>query len=240
MPTVRPQIFQTGPATTITPPEGSQAGDLLLAFLSYESVSWAATLTGGTPEWEPLVSKATTSAGTSTLGTLASGIWWKPASNGETSWALATGGGVEGTYMVMAVIAVTGALLQAPLYTVSGDQTSTTSGSPITTVSSPAGPAPALGDLELRWVGGDNFPTSAMRTWTASSPTVEVADISASYVAAQLTRQDPPAGSSASRTHTVSDGIYAGHGFTLRIRPPAVTAASVLAPTGAARRAASW
>ncbi|WP_433444566.1 hypothetical protein [Nonomuraea sp. CA-141351] len=240
MPTVRPSIFQAISATTtVTPPGGYQAGDLLLAFLSYESLSWTATLTGGTPEWEPLTSKVTSSGtGSSTLGVLASGIWWKPATAGETSWTLGGGPEVDGAYMAMAVVTVADALLEAPQFAVSADQTSTVSGTMLTSITSPAGPTPALGDMELRWVGGDNYPTSASRAWTAPGVTTEVADLSADYVAAQLTRQNTA--STAARAHTVSPGVYAAHGFTLRIRPAAVATATVLSPVAAVHRAAHW
>jgi hypothetical protein len=240
MPTVRPQIFETNDATTtITPPPTAQAGDLLLAFLSYESTLFGATLTGGTPEWELLTSKVTTitNAGT-TQGAVSSGIWWKPAGTGETSWTLTEEGAAPSNYMAAAVVAVTDARLDAPLFTASGDQTNATT--PFTAVTSPAQLVTAAGDLELRWVGADNYNTSALRAWTEPSPTTEVADLSSTFVAAQLTRQALTTTSTPARTHTLTSGsVYAAHGFTVRIRPP-VVARSVLVPTGAAHRAASW
>ncbi|MGW6499341.1 hypothetical protein [Nonomuraea angiospora] len=241
MPAVRQSIFQTSsPTTTVTPPGGTQTGDLLVAFLSYESQSWASTLTGGTPEWQLLTSKVTTSIATSALGAIASGIWWKPATGGETSWVLGGSGGIEGSYMAMAVIAITDAPLQAPLYTESADQTSSVSGNLLTSVSSPAGPIPAVGDVELRWVGADNFPTAATRLWSEPASMIEVVDLSAQYVTAQLTQQTLTSASSPARAHTVSPGIYAAHGFTLRIRGPVASTRSVVSPASATHRAASW
>lgn len=239
MPTVRPEIFETTVSVApVSPPSTAQAGDLLLAFLSAEATIFDFTLTGGTPEWEPLTSKTTVSSnGSSTLGVISSGVWWKPAGNGETNWTL-DGGGTLPDYMAMAVVAITDALLEAPLFTVSGDQASTTT--TLTAVNSPAGPIPAIGDLELRWVGGDNYSTSVMRQWTEPSLTSEVADLSASYVAMQLTRQNITGASSVARAHNVSGGVYAAHGFTLRIRQAAVSRRSFLSPAAAVHRSASW
>ncbi|MEV0149695.1 MULTISPECIES: hypothetical protein [unclassified Nonomuraea] len=235
MPTVRPQIFQaTGTTSTVTPPDGAQAGDLLLAFLSTEDAAFGATLTGGTPEWALLTTKLTSNvSGTNTLGRVSSGIWWKPTSTGETSWALAG----ASQYMGMAVIAITDAMLEPPAFTVSADQASATA---FMTVTSPAGPIPAIGDLELRWVGADNYNTSATGSWEEPALTAEVAELRSSYVTAQLTRQNLTSASSPSRSHTVSSGVLAAHGFTLRIRSAGTPRSSVLTPTAAAHRAASW
>ncbi|MEU4511767.1 hypothetical protein AB0G05_19925 [Nonomuraea wenchangensis] len=243
MPNIRPAVFQSPDAIEVLlSPSTSQPGDLLLAFVSYESGTFDAELTGGTPEWQLLTSKFTTAGGVSDIkGLLATGIWWKPAAAADSSWALDLGE-IDGTYMVSAVVAVTDALLTAPQFTVSADQTASTN--QLTTVTSPAGPSPAIGDLELRWVAGDNYPTSQnLREWNAPAQTSEVVDLNGSYVTGTLTSQTLTAASSPSRNHTLSNGgVFAAHGFTLRIRSAAVLApgAAVLAPAAAAQRAASW
>jgi hypothetical protein len=234
MPAVR-SVYQSSVVNTAaSPPTGMQAGDLLLAFESCESNFWDVTLTGGTPEWELLASKATTVGGS--LGLVASGVWWKAASAADADWVIGRVGVPDMYgYTAVAVAAVTGAALQAPLITASADQTATTA---FTTVTSPAGPPPAVGDLELRWVAGDDYSTSGARSWSSPGSTVELADISASYVAAQLTSQTLTTGSSPSRNHIVTPGLLAAHGFTVRIQ--AAGSATVLIPRSAAHRAATW
>ncbi|MEV4806776.1 hypothetical protein AB0K18_42850 [Nonomuraea sp. NPDC049421] len=240
MPTVRPETYQTAnPPNAIPRPSTAVSGDLLLAFVAYEYPEFDAALTGGTPEWVPLASKSTVSP--TADGVLTSGFWWKPAgTTADTGWRLDFDSGP--TFMVMTIIAVTGTLLEAPPYTVSADQGGT--GSPITTVTSPAGPSPNAEDLELRWVAGDNYLTEATRAWSSPAGTSEIADLDAGYLTGQLTAETLTGPSTSERTHTITGGgVYSAHGFTLRIpglAPPAATAPVVLTPTAAAHRATSW
>jgi hypothetical protein len=236
--TVRPNLFTSAGATgSATSPAGTQAGDLLLAFLSYERPAATATLSGG---WQSLTTKVTDF--TATYGYLASHIWWKTAASGSETWALSDFDGEPMTgFLVMAVAAVTGARTDSPLFTVSGNQGG--QATLITSVTSPAGPAsPAIGDVELRWVAGDNYVTGATRTWTVSGGPTEIADLNGgNYATGQLTRQTLTAASTASRTHTITGtGVYAAHGFTLRLRPAIEVPTQVSVPTGAVHRAASW
>ncbi|MEV3981758.1 hypothetical protein [Nonomuraea sp. NPDC049758] len=235
MPSVRPEITTlTGAVTSIPTPSTAAPADLLLAFVANESSTFGISLTGGTPEWQPLMSKATVNgSGESTKGVISSGVWWKPAVPGETAWTLAA----PTEYLAVAVIAVTDAQLDAPLFTASPDQTSATL---LTTVTSPAGPSPGIGDLELRWVAGDDYTSTSERSWTAPGSTTEVCDLTDRYVTAQLTRQTLTSATSAVRNHTVgAAGLYAAHGFTLRIPAPG-SGRAVPMTSAAVHRAATW
>ncbi|MER6505885.1 hypothetical protein ABT158_03690 [Nonomuraea sp. NPDC001636] len=234
MPSVRPETTQlTGAVTSIPKPSTAAPTDLLLAFVTNESSTFGVTLTGGTPEWQPLASKSTVNgSGESTKGIISSGIWWKPAGVGETSWTLEA----PSQYLAVAVIAVTDAQVDAPLFTVSADQTASTV---FTTVTSPAGPPPGIGDLELRWVAGDDYTSTSERSWTAPGSTTEVCDLTDRYVAAQLTRQSLTSATTSARSHTVgAAGLFAAHGFTLRI--PAPGSGRVVPMSAAVHRAATW
>ncbi|MFG2076964.1 hypothetical protein [Nonomuraea maritima] len=218
-----------------------QPGDLLLAFFAYEAPidGFDAQLTGGSPAWQLLTSRFTTAGEEFGFdGLVASGIWWKQASD-DDEWTVASED--NDFFSVMSVIAITDALLEAPEYRVSADQTSTSTS--LRSISSPAGPPPAIGDLELRWVAGDNYNEEANRSWSGPSGASEVADLSDGYLTAQLTQQAITDPVSSSRTHTVSAGVYAAHGFTLRIRPapvPVLARPVQLSGAAAVHRATSW
>ncbi|MEU5863514.1 hypothetical protein ABZ815_20255 [Nonomuraea sp. NPDC047529] len=236
MPTVRTPILQIteGAEGVIPPPSGVQPDDLLLAFLAFEANIWDATLTGGSPEWQPLTSAVTDN--TTTYGILATGIWWKPASAADTTWQIGRTSGNPPGIMAMAVAAISAAPLQAPAVTDSGEQKAT---SDLTTITSPAGPAAAVGDLELRWVAGDHYVTSAVRSWTPPGSVTELADISSNYITAELTAQTLTTASSPSRNHSVSPGVLAARGMTVRVRAVS-SPGRPLTLQPAVHRAATW
>ncbi|MEV6036044.1 hypothetical protein AB0L65_33155 [Nonomuraea sp. NPDC052116] len=218
----------SGASITCNKPAGTSVGDLLIAFQSADSGTFAnmTTPTGGAT-WALLTQQQWSA------GEPGTNVWWKFAGGSEpASYGFAQASGADG---VVAIAAVFGTATTTPVFASSASSVTTTS------IPTPSVTPTGSDDLELRWAASKGF-GGVTFTWTPPATYTEQVDLQSNTFTSgsMATKQLTSNAASGIQNFTISNNTGGHMGITVAVAGLAFRAARPLILGQAMQRAAFY